>query len=131
MKTVTANGKKKIVMTRKEWKAIGKKAGWDGENDEPTTPASAPDSGVEWDKVPSTVPPLVVKSLKNYVENRVKPGGFLSAVLANNLKAAIMSADPQSLAGLKSLVMFIYDYIPGNCHGSYQDMNRWLSSGGR
>ena len=31
MKTVTANGKKKIVMTRKEWEAIGKKAGW--END--------------------------------------------------------------------------------------------------
>ena len=29
MKIVTASGKQKIVMTRKEWKAIGKKAGWD------------------------------------------------------------------------------------------------------
>jgi len=28
MKIVTAGGKQKIVMTRKEWKAIGKKAGW-------------------------------------------------------------------------------------------------------
>jgi hypothetical protein len=29
MKIVTAAGKKKVVMTRKEWEAIGKKAGWD------------------------------------------------------------------------------------------------------
>lgn len=28
MKIVTASGKQKVVMTRKEWKAIGKKAGW-------------------------------------------------------------------------------------------------------
>jgi hypothetical protein len=28
MKITTANGKKKIVMTRKEWEAIGKQAGW-------------------------------------------------------------------------------------------------------
>jgi hypothetical protein len=28
MKTITANGKTKIVMNRKEWEAIGKTAGW-------------------------------------------------------------------------------------------------------
>jgi len=28
MKIVTASGKRSIVMSRKEWEAIGKKAGW-------------------------------------------------------------------------------------------------------
>ena len=28
MEIVTASGKQRVVMTRKEWKAIGKKAGW-------------------------------------------------------------------------------------------------------
>ena len=28
MKIVTASGKQRVVMTRKEWEAIGKKAGW-------------------------------------------------------------------------------------------------------
>jgi hypothetical protein len=38
MKIVTANGKKKIVMNRKEWEAIGKTAGWSN------------DPGRDWDR---------------------------------------------------------------------------------
>jgi len=33
MKIVTAGGKQRVVMTRKEWKAIGKKAQWDNDNE--------------------------------------------------------------------------------------------------
>jgi len=35
MKVVAANGKKAVVMTRGEWKAIGKKAQWDGASGAP------------------------------------------------------------------------------------------------
>jgi KaiC/GvpD/RAD55 family RecA-like ATPase len=32
MKVVTANGKQKVVMNRKEWESIGKTAGWRNED---------------------------------------------------------------------------------------------------
>jgi len=34
MKIVTANGKKQIKISKKEWEGIGKKAGWEGSKDE-------------------------------------------------------------------------------------------------
>jgi hypothetical protein len=37
MKIVTANGKQKVVMTRKEWESIGKKAGWSDAGDTDVT----------------------------------------------------------------------------------------------
>jgi hypothetical protein len=34
MKIVTANGKQKVVMNRKEWESIGKKAGWNDDEED-------------------------------------------------------------------------------------------------
>jgi hypothetical protein len=44
MKIVTASGKQKVVMTRKEWEAIGKKAGWKRSVCAQTAPYKFPDA---------------------------------------------------------------------------------------
>ena len=49
MKIVTASGKQRVVMTRKEWEAIGKKAGWTKKawHDQQADPEHEPDSALD------------------------------------------------------------------------------------
>ena len=49
MKIVTASGKQRVVMTRKEWEAIGKKAGWTKKawHDQQADPEHEPNSALD------------------------------------------------------------------------------------
>lgn len=73
------------------------------------------------------IPPLVKTAIDNYVENRWEPGSFTTAVLENNLKEAIGRADVHSMAALKDIVMYCYWEIPGQCWGSPEKVDAWLS----
>lgn len=62
-----------------------------------------------------------------YVQNRRKPGDFLTAVITNNLKNAIGYADETNLPLLKLYVWWFYNVAPANCQGSVEKMNAWLN----
>jgi len=49
----------------------------------------------------------------------------LTAVLSNNLFKAVGTADPDSMASLKSIVMVIHNELPSNCHGSPEKVKIW------
>ena len=72
------------------------------------------------------LPPHIVHSLKLYVEYRCSPGGFLRAVLENDLVGAISNADPQCTAMLPHIVRYVYNVLPGNTWGNPTRVKSWL-----
>ena len=60
-----------------------------------------------------------IDSIRWYVDHGRPTGGFLRAVLANDLMQAIASGDESSLNNLPAICRYIYNEIPGNVHGSY------------
>lgn len=57
-------------------------------------------------------------------------GGFLTAVLSNDLRESIARADENSLAGLKGLVQFLHNYSPPGCWGTRNKVLIWRNEGG-
>lgn len=73
------------------------------------------------------VPPLYAPGLARYLFDRVRPGGFLLAVLHNDLAEAVNRMNPGSLEALRSLVLFLHDFAPANSWGSSALVEAWLA----
>lgn len=73
------------------------------------------------------VPPNIKGAIKRYVEDRLPPGHFTTAVLENNLTEAIGRADRESLANIVDIVGYVYTSIPSIAWGSPQRVKDWLS----
>lgn len=76
-----------------------------------------------------TVPVHLRGGLKRYLADRVRPGHFLCALLCNDLADAVLRADPDSLAGLRDLLLFLHNWAPGPAHGSPEKFDAWLAGG--
>jgi len=74
----------------------------------------------------SKCPKRIRESLERYVEHRIPTGDFLAAVLSNNLKMAIGTADAENLERLPDIVAYCYWEIPSNCWGSKNAVRNWL-----
>ena len=72
------------------------------------------------------VSPVVIQSLERYVEHRIAPGGFLLAVLSNNLREACGRADSENRYALFDIVGYIYNELPATCWGSPERVREWL-----
>lgn len=73
-------------------------------------------------------PAHLVAGLLCYLQNRVEPGGFLMAVLANDLADAVLRADPVSAAALPALVRWLHAHAPAHAWGSPSARTAWLSA---
>lgn len=69
----------------------------------------------------------VIQSLNMWVMNKILPGGFLTAVLENNLKEACARADSYNRATLFEIVEYCYMNIPAPCWGSPEKVRAWLN----
>lgn len=65
-------------------------------------------------------------ALTRYINDRLRPGDFLSAVLSNDLKEACGRADHHNKEILFEYVNYLYNYCPAACWGSYEKVNEWL-----
>jgi hypothetical protein len=78
------------------------------------------------------VPWHLQEGLRHYFEQRVPTGSFLEAVLGNDLVEAIGRADPESMAGMKGLVTWLYNYTPARepyrVWGDEAAVKSWLAS---
>ena len=74
----------------------------------------------------SLIPDRVMNNLLQYVEGNEAPGGFLFAVLSNNLFEAIGRADNEMQPLIPLLVKFISWKIPYGCHGSPDIVKAWM-----
>ena len=64
--------------------------------------------------------------LKRYIEQRVPMGGFMTAVLENNLKEACGRADHINIRLLPEIVGWLYNEAPAQCWGSPAKVKEWL-----
>lgn len=68
------------------------------------------------------VPRHLRDGLVRYIVDGIRPGSFLCAVLANDLLSAVSLGDPESLAGLKPLMLFIVNEAPNSGVRSYENI---------
>lgn len=73
-----------------------------------------------------SVPVLVRESLQRYAEHRVPVGGFLTAVLANDLFEACGRADEYNAPCLPAICVYIYNTLPAISWGSPEKVRAWL-----
>ena len=73
------------------------------------------------------IPKRTLRSLELYRDERVPTGGFLRAVLANDLSGAITRADADNLPALQTIVFWINWEIPASSWGSYGAVDDWLA----
>lgn len=76
----------------------------------------------------STVPAHLHEGLLRYLHDRILPGGFMQAVLCNDLQQAVCRADPVSLAGLRALVEFLQWDCPAEAWGSRDAVLAWTAT---
>lgn len=69
----------------------------------------------------------MIAALLAYATHGHLPGGFLTAVLSNDLREAISRADHENLAVLKEIVTFVYMELPSPCWGSAKAVFDWTT----
>ena len=74
----------------------------------------------------SSIPEYTLNGLYDYVDNRIPPGGFLRAVLSNNLFEAFARADENNRFALNQIIQFVYMEMPSPCWGNEGNINTWL-----
>ena len=77
---------------------------------------------IDWEKCPEHIR----EGMKNYVINRISTGGFLHAVLVNDLFCAIARADETNKLEIHKIIQFIHNELPTTCYGSQERYLEWL-----
>ena len=71
-------------------------------------------------------PVRILDAIRRFADTHTPTGGFLNAVLENNLSEAVGRADTASQIGLFDIVRYVHWEIPGDCHGSREKVTAWL-----
>ena len=72
------------------------------------------------------IPMDTIQGIVEYIENRITPGGFLEAVLSNDLKETYARADNNNLFAIPAIVHYLYNRAPLACWGSPEKVEKWL-----
>lgn len=67
-------------------------------------------------------------TIEKYIEHHQPTGGFLQAVLSNQLKEAFGRADTDNLTNLQAFVAFLNWEAPSDCWGSAEKYQAWTTS---
>jgi hypothetical protein len=73
------------------------------------------------------VPRHIREGLIAYCTERRQVGGFLTAVLSNDLGESVARADHENAANLPGIVRWLYWHAPGDSWGSPERVKAWLS----
>lgn len=68
--------------------------------------------------------------LRDYIDHGHRVGGFLCAVLSNDLMEAAGRADGTNRMALHHYAAFLYSYAPRDCYGSSKKIEAWMERGG-
>lgn len=92
------------------------------------SPVLNPPLDVAFDGEYAAIPPHMQEAIRRYVVQGLKPGSFLTAVITNDLKSAVFSADATNLPLLPLYVRWFHNVPPGSCQGSAANMNEWMNA---
>jgi len=70
------------------------------------------------------------EGMRMWIEHGIDGGGFMMAVLCNDLMGALGKADSTNIARLKDFGMFLYNEVPTGCCGSRGKVKAWSEKGG-
>jgi hypothetical protein len=73
-----------------------------------------------------TIPGYMIDGLEDYINRHVPPGGFLRAVLENDLVEAVKRADNANMAALPAYARYLYNFAPRDAWGSPAKVKAWL-----
>jgi hypothetical protein len=76
------------------------------------------------------LPTYMIGGIKLYIEDGIKPGSFLVALLSNDLMGAFTKADDANSRMMRDWVMFLYNDAPSSCFGSPEAYKEWIKVGG-
>lgn len=79
-----------------------------------------------WDAIPGHCRP----GLRNYIDYGLPVGGFLEALLKNNLADAVLSADYMNRQALLAYARLLRNCLPPEAWGSAEAYDAWLKRGG-
>lgn len=72
------------------------------------------------------LPATTEHALRLYIDEGIRPGGFLCAVLNDQLFRAVSQADSENRAALADIVKFIYNRCPQACWGDDYDDDKYV-----
>lgn len=78
------------------------------------------------DEVYCQIKESTIQSINNYVTKGFEPGGFVRAVLANDLMGALGRADMENRLTLHAICTYVYNEIGAHLHGSYDVVKKHL-----
>lgn len=76
----------------------------------------------------SAIPGNTQDGLERYLVHKIPPGGFLTAVLENDLMGAFNRADLGNQRAMHLIAKFLYNRMPIGSYGSKQQVNDWLNN---
>lgn len=68
----------------------------------------------------------MMEAIDRYINDRLEPGSFLTAVICNDLQGAVGCADNENLKNILAYVGYFYNEAPSECWGSEEKMQAWL-----
>ena len=74
------------------------------------------------------IPESTINALLRYVNGHIETGGFLRAVLENNLRDSFIKADMFNEAALREIVAWLYTKAPSGCWGSPEKVQKWIDA---
>ena len=80
------------------------------------------DKGTDEGYVPEHIRPCI----ESYVLNGWQPGGFVTAVLLNDLFRASARADHENYGSLALITRWVFNNLPEECYGTEQNMEDWM-----
>jgi len=74
------------------------------------------------------IPDYMQAGLYDYLTKHVEPGGFLLAVLSNDLCETYVRADGTNFFCVPAYVSYLYNHAPSQAWGSPEKVAAWLAA---
>lgn len=74
------------------------------------------------------IPSHLMGAIDRYIEHGLQPGGFLTAVITNDLAGAFNRAGNLSKEYLEDIVTYFWNYAPSSCWGSPEAFSSWTKT---
>ena len=71
------------------------------------------------------IPPAIKSALDGHANYGRDTGGFVAAILHNDLAEAVARADSESMAALREIVQYAWNVLPGPSWGSREKAAAW------
>lgn len=72
------------------------------------------------------LPKRVHEGIHTYIDEHVRPGSFLRAVLANDLYTAVANADPESERCLPNIAKYVVNTVPRKARDTRKRVGKWM-----